>query len=126
MMAAVITGFMVTVIKNDEIAAFTASNTRLQILLSTIFSFFFIIIMLALVPEEFSFGVDSFPVLYKEGLSGAKFMSCGLLGLLLNIIVLGLFEIITSHGFDSVRDLTRAADSAPTLNVISAYGNSFR
>jgi hypothetical protein len=29
MIGAFITGFMVTVIKNDEIAAFTASNTRL-------------------------------------------------------------------------------------------------
>jgi Na+/H+-translocating membrane pyrophosphatase len=82
--------------------------------------------MLAIVPDEFTFGAEGFPVLFKEGITAAKFMGCGMLGLLLNMLILGLFELITSHGFDSVRDLTRAADSAPTLNVIAAYANAYK
>jgi len=38
-----------------------------------------------------------------------------------NIVLLIVFEFLTSHGFDPVRNLTRCADNAPTLNVIQAY-----
>lgn len=81
--------------------------------------------MLALVPEEFTYGEQSFTVLYHDNLTAVKYMCCALMGLLLSLIILGIFEIITSHGFDSVRDLTNAADNAPTLNVIAAYGNAY-
>ena len=81
--------------------------------------------MLAMVPEEFTYGAQSFSVQYFEDLTAVKYMVCALMGLLLSLIILGIFEVITSHGFDSVRDLTKAADNAPTLNVIAAYGNAF-
>jgi Na+/H+-translocating membrane pyrophosphatase len=48
-------------------------------------------------------------------------MGCGALGLITNIVLQILFEYFTSHGFNPVRNLTRCADNAPTLNVIQAY-----
>ena len=54
-------------------------------------------------------------------MSPGRLVVCSLMGLWVSIIMLITMEIFTSHGFGGVRDLSRAADNAPTLNVITAY-----
>jgi Na+/H+-translocating membrane pyrophosphatase len=74
-----------------------------------------------IVPAYFSFGTEDFPLMFHPESNHIKFMGCGVLGQLTNMTLLIMIEYLTSHGFNPVRNLTRCADNAPTLNVIQAY-----
>lgn len=69
----------------------------------------------------FTVGLEDFSDIYSQNITSAKLMGCSVLGLITQLILITFYEYSTSHGFAPVRNLSKLAENAPTLNIIYAY-----
>jgi Na+/H+-translocating membrane pyrophosphatase len=90
----------------EDASSFAALNIRWQIILASIVAFFiYLLLPFGLFGEEFSLESEAVEAITFESKQISAISWCCLLGLIMNLLHVCIFEWLTSHGCPQVRNL---------------------
>lgn len=107
MISLIIVSHLKTTFKDEETAWFIAINIRWMIIIGSIISITIAMIVSSVsIKEPFSLAGTGTESITFLGINKSKLMLCSVLGILCNILLLGLMEWFTSHGCSPVRNMS--------------------
>ncbi|KAM3141942.1 hypothetical protein pb186bvf_006028 [Paramecium bursaria] len=112
--------FLKTCFKDQETRSFAATNTRWQVIIGAVISFLvFIIFPQITIEKKISIKVDGLDIINIPEVNNIAVSWCCILGIIVNVLHISLYEWYTSHGCPNVRNMSLASvDRVLNMNLI--------